>query len=211
MAYSATFISFLAVRRHDLPFTDFSGLVADGTYKLGVLSGSARVDFFKKSKINALNEVYRKLIYPGINNLPSSDSEGLQRICRTEKYSYVISQTTLRGLARSIPCNIVGVPQAYYTITASMIISKSSPYRRILNYYVQEIKRTGILTRIEDNAWPQKYSEILEEPPSSVTLETVTVFFVILLTGVIASVFVLAVEFGIRILSFFHNPLICFR
>jgi hypothetical protein len=90
--------------------------------------------FSQKSKINTLNEVYRKLIHPGINNLPSSDSEGLQRICRTEKYSYVISQTTLRGLARSIPCNIVGVSQAYYTITASMIISKSSPYRRILNY-----------------------------------------------------------------------------
>jgi hypothetical protein len=47
MAYSAIFISFLAVRRYDLPFTDFSGLVQDGTYRLGVLSGSARVDFFK--------------------------------------------------------------------------------------------------------------------------------------------------------------------
>jgi hypothetical protein len=47
VAYSATFISFLAVHRHDLPFNDFSGLVEDGTYRLGVLSGSARVDFFK--------------------------------------------------------------------------------------------------------------------------------------------------------------------
>jgi hypothetical protein len=90
--------------------------------------------FYQKSKIHTLNEVYRKLIHPGVENLPSSDSEGLQRICRTEKYSYVISQTTLRGLARSIPCNIVGVPQAYYSITASMIISKSSPYRRIFSF-----------------------------------------------------------------------------
>jgi hypothetical protein len=88
----------------------------------------------QKSKINTLNEVYGKLIHPDINNLPSTDSEGLQRICRNGKYSYLVSQTTLRGLARSIPCNIVGVPQAYYTITASMIISKSSPYRRILNH-----------------------------------------------------------------------------
>jgi hypothetical protein len=47
VAYSAIFISFLAVRRHDLPFTDFSGLLEDGTYRLGVLSGSARVDSFK--------------------------------------------------------------------------------------------------------------------------------------------------------------------
>jgi hypothetical protein len=69
-----------------------------------------------------------------------------------------------------------------------------------LHYSVQELKRTGILTRIEDKAWPPKYSEILQEPPSSVTLETVSVFFFILLTGLMASVFILAVEFGVKIL-----------
>jgi hypothetical protein len=46
VAYSAIFFSFLAVRRHDLPFTDFHGLLADGTYRLGVMEGSADKDFF---------------------------------------------------------------------------------------------------------------------------------------------------------------------
>jgi hypothetical protein len=70
------------------------------------------------------------------------------------------------------------------------------------------MKRTGILTRIEDKAWPPKYIEILQEPPSSVTLETVSVFFVILLAGIMASVFVLAAEFGVRSLGqSYHWPL----
>jgi hypothetical protein len=63
VAYSAIFISFLAVRRHDLPFTDFSGLVEAGTYRMGVLSGSARVDFFKVfGFITNANFLYFKLI-----------------------------------------------------------------------------------------------------------------------------------------------------
>jgi hypothetical protein len=47
VAYSAAFVSHLAARRYEMPFTGFNDLLEDGTYKLGILSGSSRVDFFK--------------------------------------------------------------------------------------------------------------------------------------------------------------------
>jgi len=47
VAYSATFISFLSVRKFTLPFTDFQGLLWDGRYKLGVIKNSEREAFFK--------------------------------------------------------------------------------------------------------------------------------------------------------------------
>jgi hypothetical protein len=46
-AYSAIFISFLAVRRFDLPFKDFQGLLQDGRYVLGVIKNSERESYFK--------------------------------------------------------------------------------------------------------------------------------------------------------------------
>jgi hypothetical protein len=49
VAYSATFISFLAVRRIVLPFTDFEGLLNDGTYKLGVFPNSAQMYYLEVS------------------------------------------------------------------------------------------------------------------------------------------------------------------
>jgi hypothetical protein len=49
VAYSATFISFLAVSRTVLPFTDFKGLLTDGTYKLGVFPNSAQMYYFEVS------------------------------------------------------------------------------------------------------------------------------------------------------------------
>jgi hypothetical protein len=49
-AYSANFISFLAVRKFDLPFADFQGLLRDGRYRLGVIKNSEREAYFKVRK-----------------------------------------------------------------------------------------------------------------------------------------------------------------
>jgi hypothetical protein len=50
MAYSATTVSRLAVRRFQLPFRDFQGLLSDGTYGLGVVYGNAHEDLLKVSR-----------------------------------------------------------------------------------------------------------------------------------------------------------------
>jgi hypothetical protein len=50
-AYSAIFISFLAVRRFDLPFKDFQGLLQDGRYALGVIKNSEREAYFKVTNL----------------------------------------------------------------------------------------------------------------------------------------------------------------
>ena len=48
-AYSATFISFLAVRRSSLPFTTFEEMLNDGTYQLGIMDNSVELNFFDVS------------------------------------------------------------------------------------------------------------------------------------------------------------------
>jgi hypothetical protein len=53
-AFSAIFISFLAVRRFDLPFKDFQGLLQDGRYVLGVIKNSEREAYFKVNFIGLL-------------------------------------------------------------------------------------------------------------------------------------------------------------
>jgi hypothetical protein len=48
-AYSTTLISYLAVRTTVLPFTDFRGLLDDGTYKLGIFPQSAQMYYLQVS------------------------------------------------------------------------------------------------------------------------------------------------------------------
>jgi hypothetical protein len=47
IAYSATFISSLAVRRQNSYFTTFEDLLNDGTFRLGLQGKSSYEDYFK--------------------------------------------------------------------------------------------------------------------------------------------------------------------
>ena len=47
LAYSDSFIVHLTVRRYDLPFVDFRGLLEDGRYEFGITRGPVRTSYFK--------------------------------------------------------------------------------------------------------------------------------------------------------------------
>jgi hypothetical protein len=47
--YSAAFITHLTLTDPVLPFTDFEGLLKDGSYRLGMAQRSAPLDYFKVS------------------------------------------------------------------------------------------------------------------------------------------------------------------
>jgi hypothetical protein len=47
IAYSAIFISSLAVKRQDLPFSTFEDLLNEGTVRIGVRAKSSHEDYFK--------------------------------------------------------------------------------------------------------------------------------------------------------------------
>jgi hypothetical protein len=50
-SYSATLISFLAVRTVKLPFNDIEEFLEVGTHKLGALEHSTMINFFKVSTL----------------------------------------------------------------------------------------------------------------------------------------------------------------
>jgi len=47
IAYSANFVSSLAVQKRDFPFKTFQDLLNDGTFKIGVRAKSTHEDYFK--------------------------------------------------------------------------------------------------------------------------------------------------------------------
>jgi hypothetical protein len=53
-AYSAIFISILAVHHFAMPFSDFQGLLDIRTYRFGVVRLSVYLDIFEVSENNAL-------------------------------------------------------------------------------------------------------------------------------------------------------------
>jgi len=56
--YSAGFITNLTLSEPALPFTDFEGLLKDGSYRLGMARVNEQVEYFKVSILMHLLSVY---------------------------------------------------------------------------------------------------------------------------------------------------------
>jgi hypothetical protein len=61
-------------------------------------------------------------------------------------------------------------------------------------YRLQEMKRSGLVDRINKQIWPDETNDAVQDAEPNVTLGTTAVFFVILSAGVVLSVLVLLVE-----------------
>jgi hypothetical protein len=83
-----------------------------------------------------MRRVYTELLEPEArsNSLPTTDLEGLQRLCVETKYSFLTLDTTLKGLETNIPCRVVDVTYTKHTTTVAMITSKSSEYKTLFKY-----------------------------------------------------------------------------
>ena len=63
------------------------------------------------------------------------DAEGLRNLCLLRNYAFIIPKySTLPALSPYRQCSIIGIPQAYYTLTASIIVRKDCPYKRLFQY-----------------------------------------------------------------------------
>lgn len=63
-----------------------------------------------------------------------------------------------------------------------------------LCYRLQELKRSGLVDRINKQIWPEDTDDAVQQARPSVTLGTTGIFFVILSAGVVLSVLVLLAE-----------------
>ncbi|KAJ4432549.1 hypothetical protein ANN_21172 [Periplaneta americana] len=134
LAYSATFISVLSVRKINLPFVDFKTMVLDGTYKLRMPPDSATQRYFEEAKDPYIHRVYKKLIEPYIKSSLNDEFDGILHVCNEDRSSYITSVDFVRLVERRMKCRLVEIPHAYYPVASSMIIRKTSPYRRIFSY-----------------------------------------------------------------------------
>ncbi|XP_069684881.1 probable glutamate receptor [Periplaneta americana] len=196
VAYGAILISFLTISPFNIPFTDFEGFLRDGTYALGVVRNSEREAYFKNSNEELLKKIYKKLIEPYSYKTPKKDKDGLRQVCFDNKYSYFCTQVTRRGLERTLPCVIIEIPHAYFYTTVTMIMQRSSPYKRFFTYHLQEIKRTGMLKRINMKIWRKNQDNL--NNILSVSLNTVGIFYVILAAGAVISILLLFLEIAIN-------------
>jgi hypothetical protein len=81
-----------------------------------------------------LNQIYWKLIYPRKGNAPRIVRMGLKMICTEKRYAFVASEKIYLNLKRELPCEVVGIPRAYYSKAVSLIIRRGSPFKWLFSH-----------------------------------------------------------------------------
>ncbi|PSN34585.1 Ionotropic receptor 117 [Blattella germanica] len=179
-AYSASLISHLTVQRIELPFTNFEGLLKDGTYKLGVTESSATFNLFDKSNSSLMQAVYTTLIVP--YDLPKTSGEGFKRVCSDHKYAYMSPFDTPLSRYNGLECDMVEIPYASFSGSLTMPIAKDHPLLGLFNHVLLNMRVGGTLDRLYTFSWPRK-PEKWTSPLTSVELEEVFSLFSLLIGG----------------------------
>jgi hypothetical protein len=90
--------------------------------------------YFQLATKGIESAVYKKLIAPFKNDLPVSHMAGYRRVCAEHKYAYFGPNAWKAKFVEPLPCQLVPLPEPDYTEQWAFIISKNSPYKRLINW-----------------------------------------------------------------------------
>jgi hypothetical protein len=89
---------------------------------------------FQLAKGGIESAVYKNLIVPFKNEMPTTHSEGFRRVCDHHKYAYIGIDILDTKFSRSLSCQLVPIPETSYRETWAFIISKNSSYKGLINW-----------------------------------------------------------------------------
>ncbi|CAG2066242.1 unnamed protein product [Timema podura] len=130
------------------------------------------------------------------NNHPGSLIEGLSKVCAMEHYAYITTYELSFPLLNKLDCRLVCLPEIFSKVRHSILLTKHSPYRKAINNVIQKLKESGVLKniKIQTMGIAVAQPDLKEDTISGVELGTVYCVFLILISGALVSVLILAAE-----------------
>jgi hypothetical protein len=90
--------------------------------------------FFQLATDDIGSAVYKKLIAPFKNDLPTSYFDGIRRVCADHKYAYFGLNVLNTNFSLSHPCQLVPLPETSYKVPWAFINYKNSSYKGLINW-----------------------------------------------------------------------------
>jgi len=95
---------------------------------------SINVFFFQLATGGNESAVYKELIAPFKNDLPTSDSDGFRRVCADHNYAYFGKNPLKKKHSLTYTCQLVPLPETSYEVPWSFIRSKNSSHKGLINW-----------------------------------------------------------------------------
>ena len=196
--WEAMLISYLAVKKTELPFQTLNELAEMPKYKLVVGAGTEHFDRFKYSNNSLYQKLWKEKIEPYADNLPSYTD--LAKVVNNEPYTVAYSEDGARYDEAYSSCKIIDTGVTVSSSKLAWAVEKNSPFYDALNYNIKSLQEIGVIQRNDKTYKPhdQVCPDLSGKP---LAMNQCISAFLILIGGFLICALVFGLEYYISFMS----------
>ncbi|KAK5640359.1 hypothetical protein RI129_011170 [Pyrocoelia pectoralis] len=198
-SYTANLAAFLTVERMITPIETAQDLADQTEISYGTLEGGSTMTFFRDSKI----EIYQKMWRIMENRLPSvfvsTYEEGIQKVLEGN-YAFLM-ESTMIDYAVQRDCNLTQIGGLLDSKGYGIATPKGSPWRDKISLAILELQEKGVIQILYDRWWKNtgdvctRDDKSKESKANALGVENIGGVFVVLLCGLALAILVAILEF----------------
>ena len=190
--WEAMLISYLAVKRTELPLRTYEDLLQRSDYKLVVPQGSYYLDIFRYSKDPFKARIWKEKIEPNIESYPQRFEE-LIPLMLNDPFVVVHFEETFTYEKAYLDCRIIDTGSTIRRSHLAWALPKNSPFYGVFAYHIKRLKETGTFDRysLSYKRQPQVCQDNSGLP---ISMQQCFTLFLILVFGILSSLTWLGVE-----------------
>ncbi|CAJ0572004.1 unnamed protein product, partial [Mesorhabditis spiculigera] len=153
-SYTANLAATATAKRMETPIEGAEDLSKQSRIRYGTLKKGSTMTFFKESKIETYERMWKSMSEEGGRRLVESSKEGISRV-QHEEYAYLMESSMLEyAVERHCDLAQVGglIDQKGYGIG----LPKGSPYRAQISRAILRLQEKTILTELKNKWWKDK-------------------------------------------------------
>ncbi|KAK4873456.1 hypothetical protein RN001_015485, partial [Aquatica leii] len=198
-SYTANLAAFLTVERMITPIETAQDLAEQTEISYGTLEGGSTMTFFRDSKI----EIYQKMWRIMESRMPSvfvpSYEDGIQKVLEGN-YAFLM-ESTMIDYAVQRDCNLTQIGGLLDSKGYGIATPKGSPWRDKISLAILELQEKGVIQILYDRWWKNtgdvctRDDKSKESKANALGVENIGGVFVVLLCGLALAILVAILEF----------------
>ncbi|XP_052132388.1 glutamate receptor ionotropic, kainate 2 [Frankliniella occidentalis] len=198
-SYTANLAAFLTVERMITPIENAADLADQTEISYGTLEGGSTMTFFRDSKIEIYQKMWRFMENKKPSVFVSTYEEGVKRVLQGN-YAFLMESTML-DYAVQRDCNLTQIGGLLDSKGYGIATPKGSPWRDKISLAILELQEKGVIQMLYDKWWKNtgdvcnRDEKNKESKASALGIENIGGVFVVLLCGLVLAIFVAVIEF----------------
>ncbi|XP_075867668.1 glutamate receptor ionotropic, kainate 5-like [Nelusetta ayraudi] len=193
-SYTANLAAFLTVQRMEVPIESPDDLADQTNIQYGTIHGGSTMTFFMNSRYQTYQRMWNYMYSKQPSVFVKSTEEGIARVLNS-KYAFLL-ESSMNEYHRSLDCNLTQIGGLLDTKGYGIGLPLGSPYRDEISLGILQLQETNRLEILKRRWWEGGQCPREEDHRAKgLGMENIGGIFVVLICGLIISVFVAIMEF----------------